>query len=64
MKNKRARLLFAVGGLLVLAAIWPTLELVNRMRPFVLGFPFFVFYMVALNFLVFLFLLIAFRTLD
>jgi hypothetical protein len=62
--KKRKRFLFAVGCLLVLASIWPTLELVNRVRPFILGFPFFVFYMVALNFLVSLFLLIAYETLD
>jgi hypothetical protein len=61
MRNT-CRILFATGCLLVLAGIWPVLPLVNRIYPFVLGLPFFVFYMLMLNLAVAIFLFIAFRT--
>ena len=64
MKKYKQYLFFVVGCLLVVAAIWPILELVNRIYPFILGFPFFIFYMVGLNVLVSVFLFIAFRALD
>ncbi len=60
MKNS-ARILFAVGCLLILAAVWPVLPLVNRIAPFIFGLPFLVFYMLCLNFAVTIFLWVAFR---
>lgn len=62
--NKAPRFLGIIGVLLVLAGIWPTLQFVNRIYPFILGLPLFVFYMVLLNFLVTGFLLLAFRVLE
>jgi hypothetical protein len=50
-----------MGCSLVLAGVWPALGLVNRIYPFVLGLPFFIFYMLMLNIAVTVFLLIAFR---
>ncbi len=62
--SKTPRVLGLIGGLLVLAGIWPTLQFVNRICPFIFGLPLFVFYMVLLNFLVAAFLLLAFRILE
>ncbi len=58
------RLLFVTACLLVIAGIWPVLRLVNRIHPFILGLPLFVFYMLLLNFAVAVFLVIAFRKLE
>jgi len=63
MKNRR-RIFFFFGVLLVLASIWPVLPVVNRIYPFVLGLPFFPFYMLMLNLCVLVFLAIAFRNLE
>jgi len=62
--RKGPRIVWLMGALLVFAGIWPTIVLVNRIHPFVLGLPLFVFYMVLLNFLVAGFLLFAFRFLK
>jgi hypothetical protein len=64
MKTNLAHIFFAIGCLLVVAAIWPVLLLVNRIHPFVLGLPFFLFYMLMLNVAVGVLLVIAFRKLD
>jgi hypothetical protein len=60
-KQIRLRILFACGYLLFAAANWPLLILVNRIEPFIFGLPTFVFAMFALNFLVAILLLIAYR---
>ena len=62
--NKGPRVLWLTGMLLVIFGIWPILHVVNRIYPVILGLPLFVFYMLALNFAVAGFLLIAFRMLD
>lgn len=62
--KKTPRFLWLIGCLLVLAGIWPTLQFVNRIYPFIFGLPLFVFYMVLLNFLVAAYLLLAFRLLE
>jgi hypothetical protein len=64
MKKNSGHIFFAIGCLLVFAAIWPVLPLVNRIYPFVLGLPFFLFYMLMLNVAVGVLLVIAFRKLD
>jgi len=64
MKTNSTHIFFAIGCLLVVVAIWPVLPLVNRIYPFVLGLPFFFFYMLMLNVAVGVLLAIAFRKLD
>ena len=61
---KSPRLLIACGCVLVAIGNWPMLILANRIYPFVLGMPFFVFTMLALNVSVALLLLIAYRATD
>jgi len=55
------RVLFATGCALLALANWPLLTLSNRVEPFVLGLPFFVFVMLALNLLVGLLLFVAYQ---
>lgn len=62
--KKARRILWLTGGLLVVSGLWPVLPLVNRIYPFILGLPLFVFYMLFLNFAVTMFLIIAFRILE
>jgi hypothetical protein len=52
--------LLACGLSLLAIANWPLMVLVNRIYPFVLGMPFFVFVMFALNMSVALLLLLAY----
>ena len=58
------RVLLASGCTILAIANWPVLTLVNRIEPFVLGLPFFVFVMLALNLLVVLLLYVAYRKWD
>ncbi len=55
------RLLFAAGCVLLALANWPLLTLSNRIEPFILGLPFFVFVMLALNLLVGVLLFVAYQ---
>jgi hypothetical protein len=55
------RVLFACGCVLVAIANWPLLILVNRIDPFVVGLPFFIFVMLVLNLSVGLLLFVAYR---
>jgi len=63
-RQLRDRTLFLCGCSLVAVANWPLLTFVNRIEPFVLGLPFFVFVMLALNLFVFLLLLLAYQVTD
>ncbi len=60
-KSQKNRLLFAAGCFLLAIANWPLITLINRIEPFVMGLPFFVFVMVALNMLVVLLLFVAYH---
>jgi SSS family solute:Na+ symporter len=62
--SRRLRLLIVLGCVLVALANWPMLILANRIYPFVLGLPFFVFTMLAINISVAALLLIAYRATD
>jgi SSS family solute:Na+ symporter len=55
------RLLCAAGVALLALANWPLLTVFNRIEPFVLGLPFFVFAMLAINLLVGVFLFAAYQ---
>jgi hypothetical protein len=48
----------------VVSGLWPVVQLVNRIYPFILGLPLFVFCMLLLNLVVTVFLVIAFRILE
>jgi hypothetical protein len=50
--------------LLLLAGLWPVVAFVNRIEPFVLGLPFYVFWMVMLDLMVAILLAIAYRKLG
>jgi Na+/proline symporter len=58
------RILFACGFVLVAIANWPVLTLLNRIYPFVMGLPFFIFVMLALNISVGLLLFVAYQVTD
>jgi hypothetical protein len=58
------RLLIAAAVALVAIANWPAIILINRVWPFVLGLPLFVFAALLLNILVSLLLVIAYRVTD
>lgn len=62
--KKAPRILWLTGGLLVVSGLWPVVQLVNRIYPFILGLPLFVFCMLLLNLVVTVFLVIAFRILE
>ena len=54
-----------VAGLLLLAGTqWPILIIPNRIEPVILGLPFFVFWMLSLNLLVFALLVFAYWKLE
>jgi solute:Na+ symporter, SSS family len=54
------KILFACGCVLLAIANWPLLKLANRIDPFVLGMPFFIFVMFAVNVSVGLLLFVAY----
>jgi hypothetical protein len=58
------RVLFACGCALVAIANWPLINLINRVEPFVLGLPFFIFVMLVLHILVVLLLFVAYKITD
>jgi len=58
------RILFACGFGLVAIANWPVLVMVNRIYPFILGLPFFIFVMLVLNISVGLLLFVAYQVTD
>jgi len=64
--SKKTKTRWLVGAALILLAIanWPVIALVNRVEPFVMGLPPFVFTMLVLNILVALLLFIAWRVAD
>ena len=63
-KKTRIRILVGIGVALLAVANWPVLILVNRVRPFIMGLPPFIFTMLVLNLLVALLLFIAYRVID
>ena len=63
-KTVTNRVLFACGCVLVALANWPLINLINRIEPFVLGLPFFIFVMLVLHILVVLLLLVAYKITD
>jgi len=62
--RKAPRLFFLTGVVLVVAALWPVVRLLNRIYPLILGLPLFVVYMLLLNFAVAAFLCIAYFVLE
>ena len=60
----RIKILVFCGALLFALAIWPFVVLVNRIEPFVLGLPFYLFWMVLLDVLVAALLAVAYRLMD
>lgn len=58
------RFLFSIACLLLAMANWPLVVLLNRIEPMVLGLPFMVFSMLALNILVAALLAVAYRISD
>ena len=60
-KTVANRVLFACGCALVAIAHWPLINLINRVEPFVLGLPFFIFVMLVLHILVVLLLFVAYK---
>ena len=63
-KTVTKRMLFACGCALVALANWPLINLINRVEPFVLGLPFFIFVMLVIHVLVVLLLFVAYKTTD
>jgi hypothetical protein len=63
-KTVTNRILFACGCALVAIANWPLINLINRVEPFVLGLPFFIFVMLVLHILVVLLLFVAYKITD
>lgn len=63
-KKTQIRCLVGAGLTLLAIASWPVIVLVNRVEPFIMGLPPFVFTMLVLNLLVALLLFIAWRVMD
>ncbi|MFN0168826.1 MAG: hypothetical protein ACKV22_20565 [Bryobacteraceae bacterium] len=52
--------IFLAGALLIAGSQWPLLIIPNRIEPMVFGLPFFIFWMLALNLMVFALLAFAY----
>jgi len=60
MQNHRKKIAILLGLINFLGAIWPVTYFVNRTQPFVLGFPFFLFWTTLWIFVCFLNLAICY----
>ncbi|MGH9627040.1 MAG: DUF3311 domain-containing protein [Bryobacteraceae bacterium] len=60
----RTRIIVVLAVVLFGLSIWPFVPLVNRIEPFILGLPFYLFWMVLLDVLVAALLAVAYRLLD
>ncbi|MDH7501042.1 MAG: DUF3311 domain-containing protein [candidate division NC10 bacterium] len=64
MQNHRMKIAILLGLINFLGAIWPVTWLVNRIEPFVLGFPFFLFWTTLWIFVCFLNLAISYQLVE
>ncbi|HYZ84527.1 MAG TPA: hypothetical protein VE621_08995 [Bryobacteraceae bacterium] len=63
-KANRTRVVAALAALLFTLSLWPAVAFANRIEPFVLGLPFYLFWMVSLDLGVAALLAVAYYWLD
>ena len=64
MMNKRMKIAISLAIVNFLGAIWPVTYGVNRVQPFVFGFPFFLFWTTLWIFVCFINLAICYRLIQ